>query len=114
MLTSRLPVAALLDRGVPSGRSLVAYPDPVANPGHLRKALHPSHAVVEMRRTEPGDGGRASRRRWGRRAACQQVALKGLGGGAVVVGPPEGTVLGDPDSMGGKGERKMQGGAGMR
>ena len=101
MLTSRLLAAALLDRRVPSGRSPVAYPDLVTNPGHLRKALHPSRAVVVMRGTELGDGRKASRGRWGRRAACKQVALKGLEGGAVVVGPPEGTVLGDPDSMGG-------------
>ena len=92
LLTSRLLAAALLDRGEHSGRSPVAYPDLVTNPGHLRKALHPSRAVVPvvMRAQGTGleDGRKASRGRWGRRAACQQVALKGLGGGAVVVGPP--------------------------
>jgi len=77
LLTSRLPVAALLDRGVHSGRSLVAYPAPVANPGHLRKALHPGHAVVG----NEGDGARG----W------QESELRGMGkAGRMSAGCPEG------------------------
>ena len=78
MLTSRLLAAALLDRGEHSGRSPVAYPDLVTNPGHLRKALHPSRAVVVMRGAELGDGRKASRGRWGRRAACKPVSYTHL------------------------------------